>query len=219
MQGKISQWKDDKGFGFITPDNGSEKVFFHISSMTTKTRRPIIGDSVIFQSSFDKQGRLKATSVAIEGLVKTGSLNKQTRPIESCKKSSLDYIFILVAICSIGFAGFDYFRSGNLEHSLPFGIPAIVAFILLKIPKKPKSKSFNCSRCKKIELFDSRTIQAWNNGVVRLYCKHCHLQWLRDNPRQDHNQSYNKSGGCLGSALLIISVPIIGGFSFYQWFV
>jgi len=32
MKGKIVSWKDDKGFGFITPEGKSEQVFFHISS-------------------------------------------------------------------------------------------------------------------------------------------------------------------------------------------
>ena len=35
MKGKIEQWIDDKGFGFIKPDNGSGKMFFHISSVKT----------------------------------------------------------------------------------------------------------------------------------------------------------------------------------------
>lgn len=31
-QGKITTWKDDKGFGFITPNGGGEPVFLHVSS-------------------------------------------------------------------------------------------------------------------------------------------------------------------------------------------
>jgi cold shock CspA family protein len=28
MKGKISQWNDEKGFGFIVSDDGTKKIFF-----------------------------------------------------------------------------------------------------------------------------------------------------------------------------------------------
>ncbi len=52
MKGKISQWHDDKGFGFIVSDDGDEKVFFHISSLKTSSRRPQVGDSVVYESTW-----------------------------------------------------------------------------------------------------------------------------------------------------------------------
>jgi cold shock CspA family protein len=60
MKGKVSLWKDDKGFGFIQPDDGSEKLFFHVSNVKTDARRPQVGDSVLYESTRDSQQRLKA---------------------------------------------------------------------------------------------------------------------------------------------------------------
>ena len=49
MKGKITQWNDEKGFGFITPDDNSEKIFFHISVLNPKSQRPKINDVVLFE--------------------------------------------------------------------------------------------------------------------------------------------------------------------------
>ena len=68
MKGKIVHWKDEKGFGFIQPEDGSEKLFFHVSSVKTDASRPQVGDSVLFDVVRDSQQRLKAKSVVIEGV-------------------------------------------------------------------------------------------------------------------------------------------------------
>ena len=39
-QGRITQWHDDKGYGFITPNGGGSSVFMHISSLAPNQRRP-----------------------------------------------------------------------------------------------------------------------------------------------------------------------------------
>lgn len=41
-KGKITTWKDDRGFGFIKPDNGGKEVFLHISAIKRAGRRPIV---------------------------------------------------------------------------------------------------------------------------------------------------------------------------------
>ena len=219
MKGKISQWKDDKGFGFITSDD-NQNVFFHISSLTTKSRRPEVGDVVVFTEKTDNQNRLKATSVAIEGLSKT-SHNKTNTQVEPKTKNFFDYLLILVLVVSAVFTAYIYFKSNSIESSVIFAIPALVAFILLNRQKKPKNSSFSCTKCKKNEMYDTRTISAWNRGFTRLYCNPCHVQWLRSKPRYEQEEVYSssKSGGCLGAFTLIVTTSILGGYSVVHWFV
>jgi len=45
-KGKLTTWKDDRGFGFIQPDNGGKKVFLHISAVKGAGRRPQEGNKV-----------------------------------------------------------------------------------------------------------------------------------------------------------------------------
>lgn len=218
MKGKIDQWNDDKGFGFIKPDDGSEKIFFHVSSVKTNARRPRIGDIVLFESIRDSQQRLKAKSVVIEGVAKVVHSSSKPKfvPIEPPRKNLLDYILMLVCVCSLAASGFEFFRSGVFESSLLYGAPAVIAFLLLNRQKKPKEKSFSCSRCRKTADHDSRTIEAWNKGFTKLYCKTCHLEWLKNNPYQDRFSMQSKRSGCLGIIALMIIIPVVGSIWLYN---
>jgi len=39
-QGKITSWKDDQGFGFVTHNGGGEKAFVHVNAFSRRSRRP-----------------------------------------------------------------------------------------------------------------------------------------------------------------------------------
>ena len=63
-QGKIISWNDDRGFGFIQRNGGSDKVFAHISSFAEGKRRPVVGDIVTYEVIKDEGGRSRAQKVA-----------------------------------------------------------------------------------------------------------------------------------------------------------
>ena len=87
MNGAISTWNDSKGFGFITPENQSEQVFFHISAVKNNSRRPQKGDRVVFESTRDAQNRLKAKYVLLEGEpVRGKSAASRQSPLQSKAK-------------------------------------------------------------------------------------------------------------------------------------
>ena len=65
--GKLINWNDAKGFGFIQPDDGSDRVFAHISVMRGDAR-PVAGMAVRFVGSRDAQGRLRAEHMRGTGL-------------------------------------------------------------------------------------------------------------------------------------------------------
>jgi cold shock CspA family protein len=56
-QGRISEWKDDRGFGFVLPNGGGAKVFIHISSFSRRDRRPAVGSLVTYEIVTDDDGR------------------------------------------------------------------------------------------------------------------------------------------------------------------
>jgi uncharacterized membrane protein YsdA (DUF1294 family)/cold shock CspA family protein len=67
LHGKITKWKDDRGFGFITPVRGGGQVFVHIKAFTNQHRRPIGNEFVTYETVFDDRGRLRAEHVEIMG--------------------------------------------------------------------------------------------------------------------------------------------------------
>jgi len=66
-QGKLTQWNDEKGFGFITPNGGSERVFVHIKSFQSRHRRPAEDVLLTYELQVDTNGRARAENVAFAG--------------------------------------------------------------------------------------------------------------------------------------------------------
>lgn len=60
FQGCLSQWDDARGFGFITPNGGGERVFLHIRALPRSSARPVEGMLLTYQLGRDAQGRPRA---------------------------------------------------------------------------------------------------------------------------------------------------------------
>jgi cold shock CspA family protein len=68
MRGRVSDWKDDRGFGFIEPASGGERAFFHISVVVRGAPRPCVGDLVSYEMSVSPDGKARAVWVEPAGL-------------------------------------------------------------------------------------------------------------------------------------------------------
>ncbi|MGR9051074.1 MAG: cold shock domain-containing protein [Gammaproteobacteria bacterium] len=76
FKGTLKTWKDDRGFGFIKPDNDDKDIFIHISAFKDAGRRPWRGDIIYYQVQPDKGGKMKAVNARIESesaIMATGS--------------------------------------------------------------------------------------------------------------------------------------------------
>jgi uncharacterized membrane protein YsdA (DUF1294 family)/cold shock CspA family protein len=72
-QGKITNWKDEQGFGFITPNGSGNQVFVHIKSFENRQRRPVGNEIVTYELKTDEKGRAQAESVAFGGESKSSA--------------------------------------------------------------------------------------------------------------------------------------------------
>ncbi len=68
IKGVLKTWKEDRGFGFISPDDGGRDVFIHISALKGTSRRPVTGDVIYYQVARDNRGKFKAVNAHIDGV-------------------------------------------------------------------------------------------------------------------------------------------------------
>ncbi len=82
-KGQLKRWKDERGFGFIQPQDGSQEVFLHISDLKDLARRPQVGD-IIYYHIATKNGKIRACNAFILGV--KSELNSLPKPLNKKKK-------------------------------------------------------------------------------------------------------------------------------------
>ena len=65
--GRLTDWHDDKGYGFVLPHGGGERAFVHIKAFERPGRRPAVGDLVSYAVARDTRGRLNAVQLRFAG--------------------------------------------------------------------------------------------------------------------------------------------------------
>jgi uncharacterized membrane protein YsdA (DUF1294 family)/cold shock CspA family protein len=68
FQGKLTDWKDDKGYGFVVQNGGNERVFVHIRDFTARQKRPAVNEIVTYEIGCDPKGRKQAKNVSFVSL-------------------------------------------------------------------------------------------------------------------------------------------------------
>ena len=67
--GRIAEWNDARGFGFVEPNGGGDRAFVHVRALP-RGRRPVEGARVTYAVQRDERQRLNAIDVQ---LAKTAS--------------------------------------------------------------------------------------------------------------------------------------------------
>ncbi len=117
-QGTIIHWKDEQGFGFITPDNGGKPVFAHATEF--RQRRPFNQDVVTYEVRLDAQKRPQATNIRFAASPSPQNTDKQHDKM----------YFGLVAVFFISLTSMVYL------HKLPalvLGFYALISLLTLVI--------------------------------------------------------------------------------------
>ncbi len=94
LQGKITRWDDEKGFGFISWDGDGSTVFVHIKAFTRTARRPEVDDIVSYETANGKNGKTRAENVRFTDQPKPKKQSARKR-----QSSSLSVPFAALFVC------------------------------------------------------------------------------------------------------------------------
>lgn len=64
--GSVMTYFEEKGFGFLRPDNGGKDIFFHISRLHEGQSTDLVpGAKVAYELGMDRNGKIAASSIRI----------------------------------------------------------------------------------------------------------------------------------------------------------
>ncbi|MCL9780843.1 cold shock and DUF1294 domain-containing protein [Vibrio sp. S4M6] len=63
VTGIVTEWNENKGYGYISVNNQPIKIFFHISDFSGHSLRPQVSEHVIFSLTKDNSGNLRAVDI------------------------------------------------------------------------------------------------------------------------------------------------------------
>ena len=102
----MTRWIEDKGFGFIRPDDSGKDVFVHIRDFGGISRQPKVGDVIRYQPAHDGAGKYRAADVSIEGVSRLPTGRPVRKAVSPSKGNSPSrhrgVIFVVIFGCVIG---------------------------------------------------------------------------------------------------------------------
>lgn len=105
-QGRLIEWFDDKGYGFIQPnDSSKDRVFLHIKDFARPGPRPITGCALEYLVQLDGQGRYKAKQVTYLKANQTQKVNQQPKQNNVKNQSKMQPMQIVCIAYILALAG------------------------------------------------------------------------------------------------------------------
>ncbi len=116
FQGRICEWHDNKGYGFVQQNGTEIRTFLQIKSFAKKYSRPKLGDSITYVLSKDSKGRNQATEIV--------NVNMQANLRNSNKEKSNFPIYLAIGFLFTSIVAVIFGK-------LPNGIPVVITGLSL----------------------------------------------------------------------------------------
>jgi uncharacterized membrane protein YsdA (DUF1294 family)/cold shock CspA family protein len=128
LQGKVINWNDDKGFGFVEPSGGGERAFVHIKAFKPRSRRPVNGSVIIYELVNENNNRYKAKNIKFAGDSKASN-NRSKAKSNSAFGVIFTMVFCIALLASVFIGKLPVIVVGL------YTVMSLVAFIAYAIDK------------------------------------------------------------------------------------
>jgi len=157
QKGVLFTWKDEKGFGFILPENGGEDVFIHISEFSKLSRRPKEGDIIYYHLKTSQKGKYTAYHAIIEGVKSATTGHSKSRnhsvstnakkPKRLSRKSTPKKMSFwnIIAVMMVFFMIFVYGISKMSSPPPQIEVPQIESPQIETSPLSSQSQKYHCA--------------------------------------------------------------------------
>ncbi len=143
QKGQLVRWKDDRGFGFIQPADGSKEVFLHISELKDASRRPEVGDTVYYYIAPDKGGKVRASNAFIQDTSKNAvskAPSDSNKPVYKTRSLSRFTIFKTMLVSSVPLLGAVHFAL-TTSNPLPLILYTVMSLLTFRLYADDKSRA------------------------------------------------------------------------------
>lgn len=146
IEGQLKTWNEDKGFGFITPLNGGQDIFVHVTNFPKVGGKPRLGETLIFNVALNEDGKKKAINVQRLGV--SQRISTPIRKVPVRRNSS--FLGRLASIALLAVLAFGSYRAAPRLKSVPAAgadqtasRPALPSTIVAT-PTANLSANYNC---------------------------------------------------------------------------
>lgn len=140
LRGFLERWDDVRGFGFIYHIDYPKGIFIHISAFNRNfSRRPVVGDMIVYELLIAANGKNKAINAQIEGVERAIIKPSQKR---NNKKSSANLIkVVLIALLTIvSLLVNKYQANRDARYSMPTAVEESITKPLVT----PSQTQYSC---------------------------------------------------------------------------
>ena len=139
FNGTLTKWNDDRGFGFIVPDQGQDEIFVHISAFPRDSGRPSIGERLSFEIEMGQDGKKRATRV--QHHIRPGATiqTRRTPSTRSSRKPLSSILSLLVVVAAIG--GYAAYSNLAPTHS---ATATLAEYSAESIVPAAEDRTFHC---------------------------------------------------------------------------